>query len=90
MSNKIVQELTPTAMKHDLQQHELIKFQLRLCGSSMAKVARQLGVSQSSVTVVSQGYRRSHRIQSEIAGMLGMSPEELFPDRYPTKEEKQM
>ncbi|PAU98836.1 helix-turn-helix domain-containing protein [Paracoccus salipaludis] len=74
-------------MKVDLQNHERLKCRLRLAGSSMAGVARALGISQSSVTVVSQGYRRSHRVQSEIAGQLGTTPQELFPDRYDVEEE---
>ena len=52
----------------------------------MAKIARSLGISQSSVTVVSQGYRRSHRVQREIADQLGTTPQELFPDRYAAEE----
>ncbi|MFV0409535.1 MAG: hypothetical protein ACK5LJ_07500 [Paracoccus sp. (in: a-proteobacteria)] len=40
-------------MKADLENHELLKFRLRLAESSMAKIARSLGISQSSVTVVS-------------------------------------
>lgn len=74
-------------MKVDLEQHEFLKFQLRLAGSSMAKIARLLGISQSSVTVVSQGYRRSHRVQREIAEQLGTTPEELSPDRYISEED---
>ncbi|AQS50273.1 hypothetical protein BMG03_20450 (plasmid) [Thioclava nitratireducens] len=70
-------------MTVDLEQHELLKFRLRLAGTSMAKIARSLGITQSTVTVVSQGYRRSHRVQSAIANQLGTTPEELFPDRYP-------
>lgn len=66
----------------DLEFHERLKYQLRLTGSSMAKIARSLGVSQSSVTVVSQGYRRSRRIEAEIARQLGTSAEKLFADRY--------
>lgn len=73
-------------MKVNLEHHELLKCRLRLTGSSMAKIARLLGVSQSSVTVVSQGYRRSHRVQQEIAEQLGTTPEELFPDRYISQE----
>lgn len=69
-------------MKVDLENHEFLKFRLRLAGSSMAKIARTLGISQSSVTVVSQGYRRSHRVQREIADQLGTTPQQLFPDRY--------
>lgn len=70
----------------DLQHHEFLKFRLRSAGSSMAQISKTLGISQSSVTVVSQGYRRSHRIQTEIARQLNTTPEALFPDRYPGKE----
>jgi len=53
----------------------------------MAEIARTLGIKQSSVTVVSQGYRRSHRVQSAIATQLGTTPQKLFPDRYPAEED---
>lgn len=75
-------------MKIDLQHHEFLKFQLRSAGTSMAQVARKLGISQSSVTVVSQGYRRSHRVQEEIARQLGTTPQLLFPERYIAKEDQ--
>ncbi|QAX28400.1 helix-turn-helix domain-containing protein [Leisingera sp. NJS204] len=74
-------------MKIDLENHELLKFRLRMAGSSMAEIARHLGINQSSVTVVSQGYRRSHRVQAEIARQLGTTPQELFPERYATEED---
>ncbi|WP_138473009.1 helix-turn-helix domain-containing protein [Poseidonocella sp. HB161398] len=73
-------------MKVDLHNHEQLKCRLRLAGSSMAEIARTLGIKQSSVTVVSQGYRRSHRVQSAIANQLGTTPQELFSDRYPAEE----
>ncbi len=62
--------------------HETIKYQLRMAGTSLSEVARDLGVAQSTVTTVSQGYRKSHRIQSAIASKLGTTPEALWPDRY--------
>ncbi|MBJ2153960.1 helix-turn-helix domain-containing protein [Paracoccus sp. IB05] len=74
-------------MSVDLQRHELIKFRLRSGGSSFAQVAKSEGVLPSSVTVVSQGYRRSHRIQAAIARVIGTTPQELFPERYPVKED---
>lgn len=74
-------------MKVDLHNHEQLKCRLRQAGSSMAEIARTLGIKQSSVTVVSQGYRRSHRVQSAIASQLGTTPQELFPDRYPAEED---
>lgn len=72
---------TPT----DLRKHERIKFELRLAGSSLAKVSRSLGLAQSTVSVVSMGHGRSHRIQEAIASELGKTPEELWPKRYRTK-----
>lgn len=73
-------------MTVDLQFHELLKYRLRSAGSSMAQISKILGISQSSVTIVSQGYRRSHRIQTEIARQLNTTSETLFPDRYSGKE----
>lgn len=75
-------------MSVDLQRHELVKFRLRAGGSSFAEIARAEGVLQSSVTVVSQGYRRSHRIQAAIAKAFGTTPQELFPERYAEKENR--
>lgn len=66
----------------DLSHHEDVKQRLRLAGSSLTEIAQRLGVLQSTVTVVSQGYRKSHRIQDAIAQKLGTTPQQLFPDRY--------
>ncbi|RMC37437.1 helix-turn-helix domain-containing protein [Paracoccus alkanivorans] len=74
-------------MSVDLRRHQFVKLRLRAEGRSLASIARELGVLQSSVTVVSQGYRRSHRIQTAIAAALGTTPQTLFPDRYPKKED---
>ncbi|WP_083554244.1 helix-turn-helix domain-containing protein [Paracoccus sp. SM22M-07] len=60
----------------------MLKLRLRSKGSSLAQVARNLSVLQSSVTVVSQGYRRSHRIQEAIATELQTTPSDIFPERY--------
>ncbi len=56
---------------------------LRLAGSSLAEVARELGVAGTTVTSVSQGYRRSRRIESAIADKLGVVASSLWSDRYP-------
>lgn len=69
-------------MTVDLPRHEDVKRRLRQAGSSLTEIAQRLGVLQSTVTVVSQGYRKSHRIQDAIASQLGMTPQQLFPDRY--------
>jgi lambda repressor-like predicted transcriptional regulator len=65
------------------EQHERIKMRLRIAGSSLAEVARELNVAGTTVTSVSQGYRRSRRIEMAVALKLGVSPVDLWPDRYP-------
>ncbi|AVL53630.1 DNA-binding protein [Roseobacter denitrificans] len=66
----------------DSLRHEAIKRGLRELGISFGALARELDVSKTSVVTVSQGHRRSHRIQEAIANKLGTRPEDLFPDRY--------
>ncbi|WP_404818262.1 helix-turn-helix domain-containing protein [Roseobacter sinensis] len=70
-------ELSP-----DLERHNGIKKRLREVGSSLSQIASELGRTNSTITVVSQGYRRSHSVQAAIAYKLGLTPEELFPERY--------
>lgn len=70
------------AMTPAQRQHRRVKESLRLRGSSLSAIARQLDVSASTVTIVSQGHRRSHRIESAIAEALGLTPAEVWPDRY--------
>ena len=64
------------------RQHELIKMRLRLQGSSLAAIARELSVARTSVTAVCQGGHRSKRIEAAIAAKLGLTPQQLWPDRY--------
>ncbi|HET7662352.1 MAG TPA: helix-turn-helix domain-containing protein [Rhodanobacteraceae bacterium] len=71
-------------MRCGLQQHERIKMRLRLAGTSLADVARELGVTSTTVTSVSQGARRSRRIEALIAAKLQTTPQRLWPDRYST------
>jgi lambda repressor-like predicted transcriptional regulator len=66
----------------DLKKHERIKCLLRIKGSSLADVGRRLGVSQSAMSMVCVGRKRSKKIESAIATELGTSPEELWPKRY--------
>jgi len=68
------------------QRHTQIKYALNMRGSSLAQVANFLGLSQSTVTQVSQGRGRSRRVESALASALGTTPEQLFPDRYNNKE----
>lgn len=61
---------------------------LRLAGTSLADVARELGVTSTTVTSVSQGARRSRRIEALIAAKLQTTPQRLWPDRYSTDERR--
>ncbi|HOV56421.1 MAG TPA: helix-turn-helix domain-containing protein [Rhodanobacteraceae bacterium] len=71
-------------MSSAIRQHELIKAGLRLRGTSFAEIARRLDVAPTTVTIVSQGHRRSRRIEAAIAQALDVALERLWPDRYPT------
>ena len=64
------------------EQHEVIKMRLRLAGSSLACIARELGIQPTTVTATSQGKRRSRRIELAIARKLGCTPQSLWPARY--------
>lgn len=61
---------------------EMIKAELRIKGSSLAAISRELGVVYSSVYNVVKG-ARSRRVETRIAQALGKSVEEVFPLRYP-------
>ena len=63
-------------------QHERLKAELRIRGTSLAQIARDLGVSETSMSLVGRGKHRSRRIERAIAEALGTSPEELYPERY--------
>lgn len=62
--------------------HEMIRARLRIAGSSFSALARELGKTPASVSLVSQGLRRSQRIQRAIAKKLGTTSEKIWPDRY--------
>jgi lambda repressor-like predicted transcriptional regulator len=65
--------------------HLDIKRRLSDLGKTFAEIAEQEGVSKVSVSIVSQGYRRSRRIEAAIARAVNCTPEELWPERYPSK-----
>ena len=67
---------------NELLLHEKNKAELRIRGTSLAKLARELGVSGTSMSLVSMGKHRSKRIEIAIANALGQSPEKLWPERY--------
>lgn len=71
--------------RKNFEAHETLKMQLRLKGISLAQVARQVGVSRTTVSLV--GLRKLHNVAVEraIADALGVSVKELFE---PIKKEK--
>lgn len=72
--------LKADASLDDRQRREWIKYQLRLKDSSMAKIARRLGVSRQAVTnALVSPYPRMERA---IAYELGTTPDQLWPERY--------
>lgn len=66
--------------------HQEIRDALKARGLTISDVARQLGLSQATITTVSQGYRRSARVERHLAELLGMTCATLFPERYPDEE----
>lgn len=53
---------------------------LRVRGSSLAKIARELGVTDFAVTLVGKRMCRSAKIEQALAEALQTTPEQLFPD----------
>ena len=47
--------------------HERRKAELKIRGTSLAKLSRELGVSGTSMTLVSLRKRRSHKIEQALA-----------------------
>jgi Ner family transcriptional regulator len=65
------------------RQRENIKVELRMAGSSLAQVARELGVSRQFVSAVLGGQKRSERIEEHIARTVGIPVGQLWTDREP-------
>jgi Ner family transcriptional regulator len=63
-----------------VQRNEWIKFQLRVRGSSLSKLARRLGVTRQAVrNALAASYPRMERV---IALEIGLDPEHIWPERY--------
>lgn len=62
------------------QRWEWIKYQLRARGTSLAKLSRELGVSD---TAVKNAKRTAYpRMERAIAGALSLRPADLWPERW--------
>ncbi len=71
----------PTPTRKDLIAHERMKAELRIRGTSLAQLARELGVTDSALTLVGKRISRSKKIEQALADALGDRREVLFPDK---------
>ncbi len=69
-------------MQND-KRHAMIRDSLQKKGSSLAAIAKMLGVRPQSVIIVSQGHRKSEKIHRALSGALNVDIHELFPEFYP-------
>jgi len=67
--------------------HKEILASLHARGITLSQIADSLGKSPAAVTLTCQGRSISKNIQAEIAKRLDRRPEEIWPERYATKEE---
>lgn len=67
---------------NQLARHQEIRKALKELGYTITDVARELGISPATVTTVSQGYRRSAKVEAHLAQLLGTTASSLFPERY--------
>jgi hypothetical protein len=59
--------------------HQLILLSVKGQGKTFAGVARQIGCTPAMVTMVSQGRRKSRRVQKALARVCGRPVADLFP-----------
>ena len=61
---------------------EEIDEELRKAGLNRAAIARNLNVSQTTVSQVARGITNSHRIQTAFAEAIHKTAAQVFPSRY--------
>lgn len=62
------------------QRREWIKYQLKIRGISLAALGRQHNTSRQAISIAL--HRPSPRWEHEIATALGMTPAQIWPERY--------
>lgn len=75
-------------MALDIVLHKEILSRLHERGVTLSEIADTLGKSPAAVSLTCQGKSVSKDIQAEIARRLGRRTEEIWPERYSTKEEQ--
>lgn len=69
-----------------LLRREWIKFQLRLRGTTLSALARELGVSRQALgQTLIQSYPKMERV---IAARLALEPWDIWPERYARRQHK--
>lgn len=63
------------------EEREQVKKALRDAGTSMYRIAKELGVTQTTVGMVVRGHVKSRRIEDHIAAILKKRPEEIWAYR---------
>lgn len=76
----ILDATTKTLIRNPVERHHWVKYQLAIQGSSMAEVAKTTGVQRTTLYHV---FKRPYpRMEKILADALGLTPQELFPERY--------
>jgi lambda repressor-like predicted transcriptional regulator len=72
-------------LKHEadpVKRGQLIYMELRLSGIRYMDIARELGKTLNGVKHAIMDSSKSERIQTHVAGLLGVDKSELWPRRY--------
>ena len=67
---------------------EDIKAGLRKAGFTLSAIARELGVTTTTISKIVKGSCTSRRIEEAIAAKLDLPVEVVFPEKYPKESEK--
>ncbi|WP_409565978.1 transcriptional regulator [Paracoccus sp. PS1] len=76
-----------SAMNANRSRSEMIKYSLRMRGTSFAELARLHTIHPSVFSAVSSGRRRSHTAAKIIADALDSTPSALWPEFYGGKDD---
>ena len=63
--------ITPIRLRPSVQEGQYIRYRLNLSGKKLVEISRKLGLHHTNTHKVICGFRRSFRIESEIARILG-------------------
>lgn len=70
------------ASLNDSERHALIKAMLRVKGTSFTELAATHKVTVSTISLVSRGRGKSAKVETALAQLVGVSRQQLWPDRY--------